>query len=362
MNANGQTIDVDALPFEQQVALLIEDLPTPLQKFLRGPERDAVSLRLTQKYQLHADQGGAFERAYLYLLLGVNTPDEFVQDMREAGIEEDKIKSLTADINEQVFKKLQQEERKEASPVPVVPVAGIPAEKDSPASALKSTDYPAEQLAAAYQRTPQAVRAYLGNAELTGTVRGIRTGHRLPSAVANELGEKIGFLLLGLMTPNQLRNQLVLAGAAPDAAQNVLDEIQHKILDRFAVTAPQPVAASLPHIPVMPASVSVPHQAPAAIVPHARTMAGDMEAMQHPQQRQASIHPAQATPARSFQTASVPSTVTPAPAPVPTVPTYTPPPAPPAPAPHSEWKPAPAPGPGSAPRAYNADPYRELPE
>lgn len=95
----------------------MEDLPLPIRKFLQSPERDAVSLRLTQKYGLHADDAGTFERAYIYMLLGVFTPDEFVQELRENGLNENTIRGLATDVNEQVFKKLRQEERKEG-PMP----------------------------------------------------------------------------------------------------------------------------------------------------------------------------------------------------------------------------------------------------
>lgn len=108
----------------------MEDLPLPIRKFLQSPERDAVSLRLTQKYGLHADDAGTFERAYIYMLLGVFTPDEFVQELRENGLEGNTIRGLADDVNEQVFKKLRQEEREEG-PVPVTyrsaaPVPQVP--------------------------------------------------------------------------------------------------------------------------------------------------------------------------------------------------------------------------------------------
>lgn len=369
----SQEQELESLPFEQRIALLMGDLPAPLQRFLRSPERDAVSLRISQKYQLHADQAGVFEQAYLYLLIGVNSPDEFVQDLKKAGIAEDTIRGLAADINEQVFKKLQQEERGAVStpapvtpvvvPAPAVPVMP-PAEKDSPASALQSSVYSRERLTDAYQRAPIAVRGALPNPALADQVRSIRTGHRLPTEIAGELGTKVGFLMLGLMSTNELKNQMIMAGAAPDAAQNTVDEIQHKILDLFAAPQPQPAPVSVPApAPVAP---TMPVSTPAVMPqPAVRTMAKDMEQLMHPEQSQTTIHPTQATPARSFQTASVPNTVPPAPRPpqpVPTVPTYTSP-APAAPAPHSEWKPAPPTNSAPQPlKQYGTDPYRELPE
>lgn len=107
----NEDIDLSDTPLEEQVAVLIEDLPLPIRNFLRSSERDATSLRLTKKYGLHADDAGTFERAYIYMLLGVFTPDEFVQELRESGLDEATIRGLATDVNDQVFKKLRAEER-----------------------------------------------------------------------------------------------------------------------------------------------------------------------------------------------------------------------------------------------------------
>lgn len=99
----------------EQIDIVMQELPLPVQNFLRSPARDAVSLELSRKYGLHADAAGVFERAYVYMLLGVYTPDGFVKELRKGGIDEITIKGLTTDVNEQVFKKLREEERREVS-------------------------------------------------------------------------------------------------------------------------------------------------------------------------------------------------------------------------------------------------------
>jgi hypothetical protein len=124
------TLTPEELPLDQQVAILIDDLPKPIQDFVRGPERDAVSLELSTKYGLHADQAGVFEQAYLYMLLSVYTPDEFVQELREGGVSEDSIRGLTTDVNERVFKRLQNAER--ASPPVVPPAQQVPVHQPAP--------------------------------------------------------------------------------------------------------------------------------------------------------------------------------------------------------------------------------------
>lgn len=93
------------------IATLIANLPAPVREFVNSPERDQISLELTQKYGLHIDQAGEFERAYLRMLLGVDSPDEFTLSLRQAGIPEATITSLTADVNEMVFKPLRKKEQ-----------------------------------------------------------------------------------------------------------------------------------------------------------------------------------------------------------------------------------------------------------
>jgi hypothetical protein len=261
------SIDVESLSFEQKIQALEEYLPEPVRNFLHSPERDAISLQLTQKYNLHADQAGSFEQAYLYMLLGVNTPEDFVQDLKNADIPQDIIRGLTSDINELVFKKLQQEELTE-------PVVATQAYRSVP----ERPEVPVMKVAPPPPPIPEPV----------------------PAAV--------------LPPPIPSYNL-----ARPDAL----------------VLAPQPVF---------------------------RTMHSDMEALQHPSVQTAQSvstmpnipHPSQVSPARSFQTASVPYTSVPvASLPLPAqsepAPTFV--------KPISAPRPQPPHPPVSG--KYDADPYRE---
>lgn len=90
------------------VATLIGALPPSVQEFIVGPERDRISLALTQKYNLHADQAATFAHAYLYLLLGILSPEEFTKTLSDAGIDQKIISGLTNDVNELVFKPLRE--------------------------------------------------------------------------------------------------------------------------------------------------------------------------------------------------------------------------------------------------------------
>lgn len=263
-------MDTANLSLEEKLQILERDLPVPIRAFLHSPERDATSLRLSQKYGLHADQAGAFEQAYIYMLLGINTPEDFVQDLRRAGIPQETVRGLTNDINEQVFKRLQQQE-------------------------LAIADAPKP----AYRTTPD------------------RPAVPVPQ-----------------VTPT----------AQPTLAQNPAPEVPPYNLVRPDVLVP----ASVQHSAVpLPPAVQM------------RTMQHDIQVLQDPNTPPLTVpnmpHPSQVTPARSFQTASVPFTSIPS-APQPT------------PVPHqviNPPKPAPAAlPPQSAPQApvmkeHGGDPYRE---
>jgi hypothetical protein len=286
----------EELSMNEKIAILMEDLPVPVQNFLRGPERDAVSSELSTKYNLHADQAGVFERSFIYMLLGVYTPEEFVQELTDAGIPQDTVRGLTADVNERVFKPLQNAERATVPPTPIavpVPVYAPPA----PAPFVPPTPVVPASIYSAPVPTPQPV--------------------------------------------------------AP---------------------APQPFAQSAA-IPVSPAPV------PTYEHPAVRTMAHDMQMMKEGGHAQPTWQPS--SPARTFQTSSVPNTgsfaqsapaipSTPAVPQPQSAPIYSAPvqPRPAPPIPHNlPGQPAPfnaphAPAASSPPiiKEYGVDPYREMPQ
>lgn len=120
-------LDLNDSDIEWSVATLMETLPAPVRTFVRSQERKDIALALSQKYRLHVDQAGTFERSFLYMLLGVSSPTEFVSELRGAGIPDDIVTSLTSDLNEQVFKKLRRQEEAAVTPVPPpAPIAPAP--------------------------------------------------------------------------------------------------------------------------------------------------------------------------------------------------------------------------------------------
>lgn len=144
-----ETIASQEMTLENAVSTLVKDLPKPVQDFVTGPERAAISLQLTQKYQLHADQAGAFERAFIFMLLGVSTPEKFAQDLEGEGIPRDTINALATDLNQLVFMKLRAEEEASITspapqtvPAPTIAPAPIMATPIAPITVPSPTPLP----------------------------------------------------------------------------------------------------------------------------------------------------------------------------------------------------------------------------
>ena len=119
------------------VATLVRELPKPVQDFVLGEERDQIILSLSKKHNLHVDQAGDFERAILHMLLGVASPDDFVQELRNTGIPQTNIDAITVDVNEQIFKPLRRRER-ELGAVSATPPKAEPPFKRNPTQASES--------------------------------------------------------------------------------------------------------------------------------------------------------------------------------------------------------------------------------
>ena len=111
--------------FDTNVMSVLRTLPVPIQEFLTSPERDSVTVRIVGRYNLHVDQSGQFQKAFLFMLMGIFSPEEFVNNLVEAGISEETVRSLANDVNEMVFKPLREKEREEsvvASPICLCPL------------------------------------------------------------------------------------------------------------------------------------------------------------------------------------------------------------------------------------------------
>lgn len=256
---NDREVDQD-LSVEEAVASVLAELPEPVQRFVTGPDRDTVALELTRKYELHADQGADFEHAFTFMLLGLYSPEEFVQELRGAGISDAAIQGLATDVNERVFKRLRKEEQQGSEPAP--------ARREAPPAV------PVMQVGPRPAPPPQP-----------------------PAPVV----------------PAPIAQQPVPQPVAPPYPQAAYPQPAPAPAPYPQTAYPQPSPAPAAY-PQAYAPQPIPiysNPAPETHL-HARTMAEDMQLASQGLQGQA------ATPASSFQTASVP--VTYAPSPVPPVP------------------------------------------
>ncbi len=101
------------------VASLFSELPRPVQEFIVSPARAQIATELSQKYALHVDQAGVFERSYILMLLGALSPQDFARDLTQSGISDAVAQKLLVEVNERVFVPIQQAERAQSS-TPVV--------------------------------------------------------------------------------------------------------------------------------------------------------------------------------------------------------------------------------------------------
>lgn len=141
-----EQIQQSELSLTDAVSSLVAELPKPIQEFIRGPERDQIAIKLAEKYKLHVDQAGIFQLAYLHMLIGVSSPEEFVKTLKEGGISQDVVTGLTNDVNEMVFKPLREKEREGS-----VATTTVLAPKSTPPLQTAATPVPSlEQTAAPY--------------------------------------------------------------------------------------------------------------------------------------------------------------------------------------------------------------------
>ena len=79
-------------------------MPPPIQKYIGDGSGTLVAKRLMTKYGLRIDQGGILEREITLLLMGIETPDEFVKALtEEAQLDRQAVNGITHDVNEQIF-------------------------------------------------------------------------------------------------------------------------------------------------------------------------------------------------------------------------------------------------------------------
>ncbi len=96
---------------EESVAQVMQALPPVIRAYIAQGKYTAVAKSLMAKYSLRLDQGGVLERGIMLLLMGINSPDEFLQALvDEAKLDEQTINNIAKDLNDLVFAPLRKEE------------------------------------------------------------------------------------------------------------------------------------------------------------------------------------------------------------------------------------------------------------
>ncbi len=125
--------------FEDSVAQVMKTLPPVIRTYLAEGKYTTVARILTTRYGLRIDQAGVLEREIMLLLMGIETPPEFVQALtEEARLDKKIVDSIVQDVNEQIFVPLRTEEQRIGmSSAPMRGVAEEPEKKDMVSSVGK---------------------------------------------------------------------------------------------------------------------------------------------------------------------------------------------------------------------------------
>ncbi len=212
-----------------------------------------------------------------------------------------------------------------------------------------------DQFIQAYKTAPRIVREAMGSDATIQVIKSVQSSYNLHVDVTGKIAEDLGFMLLGLVDPATFYQGLLDLGIGANDATGIVKKVNEEIFQplqkriregadtlntpeedepeaeydpsfNIAPTPPQapPTQTSVPPAPQVPVlsvearqeikPIPVPPPAynlinreipsivsnpPAMEFPAIRTMSSDMAAIQHPMQT---------TPARSFQTSSVPFT------------------------------------------------------
>lgn len=114
------------LTLDESIKEVMKTLPPPIRQYLGQGKYLVVANRIMTKYGLHIDQAGVLEREIMFLLMGIDNPDEFTKTLsEEAKIDAKTIGNIVKDVNEQIFMPLREEMRKgskeEIKPVEIKP-------------------------------------------------------------------------------------------------------------------------------------------------------------------------------------------------------------------------------------------------
>jgi|SRR3989344_9230843 len=97
---------------EQDVDKAFDRAPRVVQEFIIGGEWTPIITGIGAEYRLHVDQIGKIAELNRNMLLGLVSPSEFLGGLLVAGIPEPEARQIMGEINEKIFKPLQEEMRK----------------------------------------------------------------------------------------------------------------------------------------------------------------------------------------------------------------------------------------------------------
>jgi len=138
-------------PFSPEVQQRLDALPEDIRNLVYSSDMAAIIQQIGAKHQLHIDQIGALEAEAAAAMLGITKLEEFSENVVDTlNIDEQKSAAIVADVNEMLFKKIQNSMKAlydkktgsesvsasstpppppqpKAQPAPVAPIAPTPA-------------------------------------------------------------------------------------------------------------------------------------------------------------------------------------------------------------------------------------------
>lgn len=120
----------------------LDAVPEDVREQVTSEEVAQTLTEIGKSHALHIDQQGILDEETLYIMLGVENPDNFIGTLQNRlGIDEGKAISIARDINEKVFLRIRQslmamhEEEKEAEEAPAPAPTSAPAQATAPSLA-----------------------------------------------------------------------------------------------------------------------------------------------------------------------------------------------------------------------------------
>ena len=128
------------LTLEESIQQILPTLPLPIQKFFEQRKLGATAQFLMERYALHIDQGTVLERELMFLLLGLESPDEFAAELyAQLPISEQVVQDILADINKEVFIPLQEEMKKAIGNIPQSAKPVMPPSREESKTSMSPT-------------------------------------------------------------------------------------------------------------------------------------------------------------------------------------------------------------------------------